>query len=175
METPAHSEIIQNSSPSGHELRNEVVLRWTAPDFIKHPKGPAWFMVAGILVLLLVLYAVMTHSWTMAVAFIVLAGVYAITHHHEPGNIEIKVTSLGIEAGKRKIPYNQIKAFWIVYDPPSIKILKLLTTDKFMSEVTIQLDGQFPGPLREYLLKQIPEYEGKSESLVDVIIRMAKL
>ncbi|EKD92973.1 MAG: hypothetical protein ACD_28C00287G0005 [uncultured bacterium] len=153
----------------------EILLRWDAVEFVKHPKGTWWFILAGITVFSLVMYAFWTNSWTMAIAFIILAGVYTITHHKEPGIIDVKVTRLGIQAGKKKIPYNQIKAFWIVYNPPSVKVLKLLTTDKFMGEVSIQLDGQDPGSLREYLLRQIPEFEGKGESFADLVIRLFKL
>lgn len=164
--TPAPEKLLE---------KEEVILSWEAPEAIKHSKGILWFIGAGILAMALVLYAFWTNSWTMAVAFIVLAGVYTLSHHREPGKMEVKVSSLGIQAGKRKIPYNQIKAFWIVYNPPEVKVLKLMTTDKFLGEITLQLDGQAPGPLREYLLKQVPEFEGKSESLIDVIIRRAKL
>ncbi|HCW32159.1 MAG: hypothetical protein UT55_C0002G0003 [Candidatus Peregrinibacteria bacterium GW2011_GWE2_39_6] len=153
----------------------DTILTWNAPEFIKHPRGILWFCVMGLMVSILIWYAVSTNSLTMAIAFIVLAGVYAIAHHREPALLKIRVTSIGIEAGKKKIPYNQVKAFWIVYDPPFVQVLKLLTTDKFMPEMTLQLDGQAPGQLRDYLIRRIPEYEGKSESLVDTIIRIAKL
>jgi len=157
------------------ESQEETVLRWTAPEFIQHAKGKVWFGVAGVIIVLLVLYAIRTSSWTMAVAFIVLAGVYYLSHHREPGTVEIKITTIGIRVGRKRIPFNQIKAFWIIYHPPGIKVLKLLTTDTFMAEVTIQLDGQAPGPVREYLLDQIPEYEGKGESLTEILIRLLRL
>lgn len=153
----------------------QTLLKWEAPEFIKHPKGVLWFLLAGVGIFLLVLYAVMSNSWSMAIAFIVLAGVYLIAHHHEPKRIQIKVTNFGIQAGAQEIPYNQIKAFWIVYNLPSVKTLKLLTTDSFMNEITIQLDGQAPGELRSILMKHIPEREGMNESFVDTLIRVTKL
>jgi hypothetical protein len=152
-----------------------VLLQWIAPEYIKRQKTTAWFIGAGILVILLVLYAIWTNSWTMAVAFIVLAGVYALMHNHEPTQIEVKLTDIGVHVGHRLVPYNQIKAFWVVYHPPAVKVLKLLTTDKLMAELTIQLDGQAPGDVRRVLLKQVPEYEGRGESFVDTLIRTTKL
>lgn len=168
-----------STAPSAASLKPEaperVLLQWQAPEFIKHAKSMKWFVVAGLAVAALILYAIQTHSLTMAIAFIVLAGVYALSHHHEPRIINVKVTSLGLRVGDRKIPFNHIKAFWIVYHPPVVKTLKLLTTDKVFAELTIQLDGQEPGELRDALLKQIPEYEGRSENFIDALIRITKL
>lgn len=158
-----------------NQNREQVLLQWEAPEFIKPAKSYIWFAGAILAVAGMVVYAVKTHSLTMAVAFIVLAGVYAIAHHREPGRIPIQITTLGIAAGKTRIPYNQIKAFWLVYEPPHVKVLKLLTTDKLMAELTLQLDGQDPGEVRELLVKQVPEHEGRGENLVDVLIRVMKL
>lgn len=153
----------------------KIVLNWKAPEYIKHPKGKLWFAVAGILVAFFVLYAIWTNSWTMAIAFIMLAGVYSITHHKEPGHIQVKVDDFGITVANRKIPYNQIKTFWIISKPPIVNVLKLLLTEKFMGEMTIQLDGQDPGEVRKALIRHIPEFEGRGESFVDFIIRSFKL
>jgi len=161
--------------PDENSAKAKPLLTWEAPEFIKHSKGKKWFYGAGLLVVLLVMYALWTGSWTMAIAFIVLAGVYYISHHREPNQVTISLSHFGIKIGKRQLPYNQIKAFWIVYKPPHVKTLKLLTTDKVMTEVTIQLDGQEPGPVRALLTKHVPEYEGKDESFVDALIRVTKL
>jgi hypothetical protein len=160
---------------SSKESQKHVLLNWEAPEYIKHPKGQLWFMIAGALIVLLVLYAIWTNSWTMAVAFIVFAGVYSITHHKEPGNIRIEVDGFGITVAGRRIPYNRIKTFWIISRPPVVNVLKLLLTEKFMGEMSIQLGDQDPGEVRTILIRHIPEYEGRGESFVDFIIRSFKL
>lgn len=161
--------------PNEKSKKATTLLEWAAPEYIKHPKGQLWLFMAGSLIIFLVWYAIYTGSWTMAVAFIVLAGVYYLSHHSDPKQIMVKLTSFGIQVGNQKIPYNQIKAFWLVYKPPNVKTLKLLLTDRFMSDVTIQLDGQTPGEVRSVLLRHVPELEGKEESFVDMIIRTTKL
>lgn len=162
--------------PNEEELKKAPnLLDWEAPEFIKHSKGKVWFVAAGLVLATIVLYALYSGSVTMAIAFIVLAGVYYISHHHEPRNIQISLNNFGIKVGGRYIPYSQVKAFWIVYNPPHVKILKLLSTDKFMGEMTIQLGEQEPGEVRRIILKHIPEYEGREESFADIVIRLTKL
>ncbi len=157
------------------EKKAPALLAWEAPEFVKHKKGKVWFMMAAIVIAALVLYALYTGSLTMAIAFIVLAGVYYISHHREPQNIQISLSHFGIKVGNRYIPYNQVKAFWIVYNPPFVKAIKLLSTDKIMGEMTLQLGDQDPGPVRKIIIKHIPEFEGREESFADVIIRLTKL
>lgn len=157
------------------QQNKKMLLQWTAPEYIKHTKGLVWFCVAGLLAVACVIYAIYTSSWTMAVAFIAVAGVYLLSHHRDPATIRVQVDNYGIQVGTRSIPYNQIKAFWILYHPPYVKTLKLLTSDKFMAELSIQMDGQDPGELREVLIQHIPEYEGRSESFIELLIRALKL
>lgn len=164
--------VAQATTPHAEE---RVLMAWRAPEFIKQDKGIKWFVTAGIAIVLLVLYAIQTHSLTMAMAFIVLAGVYTLSHHRDPRIINIQITTLGIRAGGREIPFNHIKAFWIVYQAPFVKTLKLHTTDQLFSEITLQLQDQEPGEVREVLLKQVPEYEGRSENFIDALIRITKL
>lgn len=152
-----------------------LLLEWTAPEAIKHPKGVVWFAIAGVLIVGLVLYAIRTQSLSMAMAFIVLAGVYVMTHHTETKPITIQITSLGLRVGGQVWEYNKLKAFWIVFKPPYVKTLKLKTTDRVMGELTLQLDGQSPATVRELLLKEIPEYEGRGEGFMDTLIRITKL
>lgn len=153
----------------------KVLLEWTAPEYVKHVKGKQWFIIAGLVIVALVIYAIQTGSWTMAVAFIVLAGVYYLLHHQEPSEVSIQLTDFDIRIGTKSIPYSYIKAFWILYQPPRIKTLKLLTSDKILGEVGISLQDQPPGSVRDLLVKHIPEYEGKTESFVDMLIRSFKL
>ena len=169
----APSTVRASASTAGSH--GAILLEWTAPEFIQHPKGRLWFLLATVVIFALVMDAIWTGSWTMAIAFIMLAGVYTLSHHRAPVQVKIKITNFDIQVGGRSIPYSDIKAFWILYRPPRLKILKLLTSDKFMSELSLQLDGQTPGPVREVLLKHIPEYEGRRESFVEWLIRMFKL
>ncbi|MDP2624647.1 MAG: hypothetical protein Q8P27_00500, partial [Candidatus Peregrinibacteria bacterium] len=84
----------------------KILVRWTAQEYVKHSRGKVWFFVAAIFTALLVFYAMQTRSWTMAVGFIVLAGVYYLSNHHDPQKIEVIITDFGIQVGGRKIPFN---------------------------------------------------------------------
>lgn len=157
------------------KTKNKVVLSWIAPEYTSHKKSARWYIIAGIGLILLLIWAAFSKSWSMAIAVIVFAGVYQYTHtYHPPKNIKITVSEMGIGVGNLFFPYNHIKAFWIIYKP-GLKTLNLHIAKGFFSDVIIQLNGQDPLPLRKYLVGQIAEWEGRDERLGDMILRLLKL
>ena len=159
-----------------HSLRhNKVLLEWRTPEFIPHPRGKIWFIIAGILILSFVIYAILTNSATTAIVFIILTGVYYLTHNQEPRIISIKITELGISIDKNFYPYNTINSFWIVYHPPFVRTLNLRLGTKSFTQIKIELSEQNPVEVRQFLAKEIPEIEGAEESMIDILIRLLRL
>jgi sulfur relay (sulfurtransferase) DsrF/TusC family protein len=156
-------------------LHNKLLLQWKAPEFIIHQRGKKWFLIMGVITLLLVIYALATNSATMAIVFIVLAGVYYLTHNQDPKIIDIKITELGIYVGDTFYPYNMINAYWIIYNPPYVHSLNLRLSNKTFTKVVIQLDVQDPVAVRKMLAKEIPEIEGEDESMSEILIRLLRL
>lgn len=156
------------------EKHDRILLEWKAPEFISHPRSKSWFLMAGIVVLALVAYAIYTNSATMAIVFIVLAGVYILTHYQEPRTIDMKITELGIYAGDDFYSYHAIESFWIIYHPRFVRELNLKFKHK-TSKIVIQLNAQDPAEVRRVLSKEIPEKEGAHESFSDVLTRVFRL
>lgn len=158
-----------------NENQNQILLSWKAPEFINHYRSPKWFLMASVLLLAFVGYALYTESATMAIVFIVLAGVYYLTHNQNPKTIEIKLTELGVYVDEKFYAYHLINSFWIVYHPPYVQTLNLKIGNKNLSKVSIQLDRQSPVAVRKVLSKEIPEVEGQDETLADIFIRLLRL
>ncbi len=165
--------VIIHTHPGAHH--NKTILAWKAPEFISHPKSKTWFLVAGTIILALIAYALYTDSATMAIVFIVLAGVYYLTHRQEAKIVDVKITQLGIFVDKEFYPYNIINAFWIVYNPPYVHVLNLRIGGKSFRKIMIQLDQQNPVDVRKVLSGEIPEIEGEEESTSDILTRLLRL
>ncbi len=156
------------------EGHNKLLLAWKAPEFINHPKGKRWFLTAGITTLALIAYALYTNSATMAIVFIILAGVYYLTHNQEAKIIDVEIRELGIFVDNTFYSYNTIESFWVVYDPRYVRALNLKLTNK-KSKITIQLNNQDPAEVRRVLSEEIPEMKGVQEGLADNLIRLLRL
>lgn len=165
-----------NIMPKQNKHREgKTVISWIAPEYIQHPKSKRWYIVAGTMAALAVVYAIFTGNWTMAAAVIAFTGVYQYTHkYHPPKNIKIAITEFGVKAGSLFFPYSHIQAFWIIYKP-DLKTLSLRVAGNFWSEMVIYLNDQDPVEVRSFLVGQVPEWEGKDERLGDLILRKLKL
>ncbi len=154
---------------------DKIIISWIAPEYIQHQKSARWYMIAGTALLLFLVWAIYTKSWSMALAIIVFSLVYQYTQsNHPPKDIKIAVTESGIGVGKMFFPYSHIQAFWII-NKPGLKTLNLRVSKSFFSDVIIQLNNQDPVVLRQYLVGQVAEWEGKDERLGDVFLRLLKL
>lgn len=165
-----HAEVGMN----GHN-HGEAVYAWIAPEYVKHEKGAYWYVLSGAIAFLLVLWGLFYDAWTLSLVITVFCGVYYLHHFEHPRDVDVVISEMSIKVGRKIIPFRNIRAFWIYYLPGHIETLNLLTTDALFPEISIQLNGQDPVPLRNYLLKQIPEWEGKEESLMEAILRLLKI
>jgi len=159
----------------GPSAFDQAIISWEAPEYIQHEKGWKWFLAAGIAVLLLAVYSAVTGNWTLVIAILVMSALYVKLHFELPKPIEIIISKAGVKAGRKHIPFQDIKSFWIIYEPPHVKTLNLKMNKTFQQDVTIQLGNQDPGDLREFLCAQVREIEGKKESFADTLIRIFKL
>lgn len=150
-------------------------IAWIAPETIIHQRGPIWKIVTGLLVLAVIAWGIYSGAWTFSLAIGVFAIAYYIIHLEHPKAIEIKISEIGIKVGYRKFSYSQIKAFWILYDPPYVQTLSIRVHGQITDDITIQLYDQSPAEIREFLMTKIPEMEGQTEKLSDIFLRLFKI
>ncbi len=162
----------KDSTPKGED---RVVLSWVAPEYIQHQKSARWYQVAGTVVGISMIWTYLSGNWSMSLAILVLAVVYQYLHsYHPPKDIDVIISEMGIRIGEKFYPYSHIKAFWIIYSH-GLRTLNLRLADNFFYDVAIQLNDQDPVTLRQYLVGEIAEWEGKEERLGDMMLRLLKL
>lgn len=158
--------------PHSHE---EILFSWIAPEYYQYHKSARWYAIAGIITLITILASLITGNWTLILAVITFASVYLYIHHYDPPKeIAVIITDMGVHVGDMYFPFSSIETFWIIYEG-QIKTLNLRVHKRFYSDVIIQMNSQKPAPVREYLVGQVPEWEGKSENLSDIVTRLLRL
>jgi len=151
------------------------ILSWIAPEYVKNEKGTVWVTMAISITAGLIAYAILTKSWTMSAAFFMLAIVYFIEHKTKPENIPIEITEMGVKVKDKFYPFSHFKTFWIIYNPPMVKTLHMRFASRNNRDLLIQLGDQDPVKVRNLLLTQLPEWEGKEEAITDILTRVFKL
>lgn len=166
------TEQAETHQPKGHD---RLVLSWFTPEYIRHQKSAKWYLCAGLVTLAAIIWGLLSGNWSMVLAVIAFTLVYNyIDIKHPPKHIKIEISEFGIKVGHMFWDYAKIKAFWIIYEH-GLSTLNLRVTNHFFSDIAIQLGEQDPVEVRHYLVTQVPEWEGKTERLGDMILRRFRL
>ncbi len=148
-------------------------IKWQAPEFEQQEKSKSWFLIAGLIALGLFSWAVLTKNFIFAL-LIALAyfsiSVYAIKR---PKEIKLAVTSRGVRVGNTLYEYDNLRSFWIFYNPPHIRELSIRSRKTIMPYIKIPLGETNPVKIRKALVKYIPERK-QEESLIDNLARGLK-
>ncbi|MFA6521112.1 MAG: hypothetical protein WCT53_01880 [Candidatus Gracilibacteria bacterium] len=177
-------ERLQRAGQKKHEKKHgkqdvrlfeNAIIRWKAPEFDHHEKSTLWFIIAGLVVLLLVFYGLKTDGWTFSVAILVFAGTYYLLHREKPKVVDIKISKIGVKIGRHIFHYSHLKNFWVVYNPPFVQRLYLKSTSKLHPDIFVSLEDADPMAVKHILKDHIPELKGANEPFADVLVRIFKL
>ena len=169
------AEAIKQAKRDPTRFDHAPVFIWSSPLRRKQHKGWIWISVMSLVVSALLFYGSSTGNWIFVIAIIVAVIAYTADHLESTPQITNKISEFGIKVGKEGIPYSNIKAFWIIYNPPYVSTLQIRTFNKTMPDISIDLDTQDPAKIREYLTRHVVEWEGKEESFMNLSTRLLKL
>ena len=166
-----HSSVFENT----HQTFKPI-FSWIAPEFHQPEKSSNWWLSYAVIYILVLMLEWFYASWTMILATSVFAVVYFyINEYHPAKHTRISISDFGIKIGHKEIPFSHIESFWILYDSKRIKTLNFRQKKSFFVDVSLELEEQDPTEIRAFLLRNLPEWEGKNESLSDIIIRTFNL
>jgi len=163
----------ENESDKKYSNGAEDHLKWSAPEFTHYSKSKSWFMVTGLIAFGLLLWALLTKNILFAL-LIGLSYFSVVTYAlKKPKAVELAITSKGIKVDKTLYSFDNLKSFWIFYDPPELKELSLRSKKLMMPYVKIPLGEENPAEVRRILIKYLPEKK-QEESLIDSLARQLR-
>ncbi len=153
------------------ENEADVLVRWRGPDFEHYPHSKKWYTGVSITIALIVLYALWTDSIIMAIVFVLIWIVGYLQLSRPPKVIDFAVTYDGILVGDEIYDFDEIKSFWIFYEPPHTRIISLHVKGYLRPYLHIPLHQVDPVIVHEKLVEFIPE-EKQEQNLVDILERL---
>ena len=148
------------------------ILAWNSTAFNDYHRPKNWYIVIGVLMFLLIASGIFLGSPTFAIAVIVFAMVYVFINTSTKNKpYQILISDVGIKFGDKIYGYNQIKTFWIEYEPPYYQSLHIVLNGDFTQDLTINFHGINPSEIRSVLSSYLPEWEERKLSLSEQIIR----
>jgi len=160
----------EKDKSQSNNIQELIDIQWQAPEFEKYEKGPGWFIVLGIFALIIFTIVLLMKNFIFAILIILALFTIFIYALKEPRLVTFKISGKGITIDTKIYSYDELKSFWIFYEPPQIKELSLKSKKLLMPLIKIPLKEQNPTLVRGALIKFIPEQK-QEQSLIDIVAR----
>lgn len=153
----------------------KVFFSWEFKEFPSAGRSKSWYLGAGIIFFLLIIYALFSANFLFAI-IIIMVVLILVMMRREANKIKFSITEDGIEIGQNFYEYKNIKNFWIIYEPPEIKTLYFEPKSFFQPKIPVPLENQNPIKIREVLLQYLTEdLDKENEPVSDQLSRWLKL
>lgn len=152
------------------------LLHWEFPEFVPYRRGFWWYVIAISITIGLVIFGLITHNYLFLVLILLFGLIIYLRGRRKPAQLEIAIRERGIQLGSRSFyRWSDIKSFWIIYEPPEVKML-YLEFKGFRPSLSVFLQNQNPLEVRKILGKHLVEdVEKENESFSDGFGRMFKI
>ena len=118
----------------------------------------AGFIIGGLL----------TQNYLFAILALLVAITLIMLSVREPKEIAFAITARGVRIDDRIYEYDNLKSFWIFYDPPHHKELSVESKKVFMPYIKLPLESTDPVQMRRFLKTFIPERK-HTDSIADIV------
>lgn len=153
----------------------EALLAWETWDRPPHDHSRRWYITAGIIGGLFLVYAIASANFLFATIVLMMGLLIILDHSKKPERINIIVTDAGIVYDDHWFPYEEMKDFSIVYQPGVAKILYIDFLRMWKPLLHIPVEDMDPNILRETLLNFVFEnLDREEETLTDHMRRLYK-
>lgn len=141
-------------------------VSWTASEYIDHAKGPAWFAMVGIGIIVLSVVSYLLLKDIITPILLAMAGItMAVFAGRRPQVIQYTIDGSGIHIGQRSYAYGDFKSFSLT-ESGALPAILLTPLKRFLPPLTIFYDpneeDKIVGALADYL-----PHEDKEPDMVD--------
>ncbi len=133
-------------------------IQWKIPEYEKYERDRRWYIIAAIVALGLIAYAVFTRNYLFALIIVIIAFIVITRDGQEPLVVNFSLESTGIYVGQRFYSYDTFKDFSVVFRPKdNIKNLYLNFKNTMRPHLSIPLKEANPIEVRNFLLRFLAE------------------
>lgn len=157
-------------------ISSQDLFVWEAPAYLKFERGPGWYFVMALAAVALMAYAVWTANFLFAFIVLLMGILLLLVGNKDPQKVLVQVGNNGIVWNGKLMLFQDLDEFAIVYHPPYVKTLYLISKSPLTPRLRVELEGQDPIALRAHLRQFLKEdLDLQSEYLSDIVARLLRL
>ena len=163
------------------QAQGKRLMSWGIPEIDHYERSRRWYIVAGVIAVALVVFALFIGDGGRAnplFALIIILGAVIVFARHMIGveMVDFAIHEDGIALGRQFFPYREMTNFYIIYQPPTVKRLYIMFRSVSQPRISVPLNDVNPVKVREALLDYLDEdLEKEQEALTDSLSRTLKL
>ena len=153
-----------------------VLHEWEVNEYERHDRSRGWYVFMAVLGISLLLYALLKQNFLFALIVVLFAMILFLQSHQTAPKVVVRVTDRGVGIQHRFYTYNELDNFFIIYQPPEVKVLFIDTKTALRPRLRLPLLDNDPNDLRFTLRQYLPEdTEAEEEPLSDRMARMWRI
>lgn len=154
----------------------DPLLAWEVDEYPKHQRSKTWYVLACLVGVALIVYAIATANFLFAVIILMIGVIMLLSSFKEPDRIPVVITNTGVLIDDTYYDYDHVRDFSLIYDPPHSKLLYIDFHSRLQPILPIPLEDTDPNEVRRALLPFCAEnLKRNEERLTDIARRMYKL
>lgn len=154
----------------------EQSFQWTFEEFEQHTRGVWWYVVAGVLVALAVLYSFATNNFLFTVIIVLAVLVMFTRQFQTPAHVECEIAPEGIRVGKKFYAFGDLASFSIIQRTDGLTVLYVHEARGLRNLLPLPLIDIPPEHIRMFLLQFLEEdTEHQYEPIWDWLMRTLRL
>ncbi len=150
------------------------LLSWTAQSRPHFERSARWYAIGGGVVLAVAAYAILTGSWPLALVAMLCGALYFLLRNQTPPLHSITIYDQGVQMDDAFWTWNDLNGYWLI-KTPSYTQLCFEPKNKRRAQLIILTGEIDPILLKTTISPFITEFSDRTESLVDIFIRLCKL
>ncbi len=149
---------------------------WEIASFPKYQRSSRWYVVMVLVAVFLVAYAVYTSNFLFAFFILLSAVLLILAGIQQPTLHLVQIGDQGIVVGGVFYPFQELREFAIVYQPPYSKVLYVEHGSTVRPRLRIPLEDEDPVAIRTHLRQYLPEnLDLQGEHVSDIFARLLRI
>lgn len=154
----------------------EIVFSWSFKEYEKHVRSTRWYWLMSIIGLAMLIFAILSQNYLFAIIIVLFSIIIFLQDKNDPIEIPFAIAETGIIIGNKYYRFSELKDFWVIYNPPEVKVLYFGLKEVFKHRLHIPLGDIDPRPIHEYISRFVTEnLEEEDEPFSDKMGRLLKL
>lgn len=155
---------------------SESKFVWTFKEFEERSRSVWWYVVAGVIVALAILYSFATNNFLFTVIIVLAMLVIFARQFQSAGHIECEISHSGIRVGKRLYSFNDLASFSIIIRDDNARVLYIHEARGLRNILPLPLIDIESEYVRMFLLQFLEEdTEHQHEPVWDWLTRTLRL